>query len=321
MANIELKDVFINTFNKTNTFSYNDTCLMCVKYDKNGNYDLCTTYIGQGVLSSISAKSHKWDDAANAQSGDPDIKVCVRKAIPAHPRRGMYYYFDTDIRFNVAEYIASESSPGFTVPNDGEYISFENGNSEKIIANGTNITYSNKSTYFTDENRYLLVKKTTRPCLVKILKDMVSPLEDGAIKITVFADESKLPNFTGRRNHLDVVNGVVTYRLKKTIPFKCGDVVTVSDETKITGYKIFRYAKMNGHRRYYDAETKKYKNGSAYNDKKRLREVKKWKDKYGCYYLRRYKQIRGRAIMYGPVCKCRLNKYGKITRIYHDLTS
>lgn len=321
MANIELKDVFINTFNTQNTFSYKDTCLMCVKYDNNGNYSLCTTYIGPGVLSSISAKSRKWDDGATACLSDPDIKVCVRKAIPAYPRRGMYYYFDTGIRFNVADYIASESSPGFKVPSDGEYISFSNGTEENKISAGTEIKYANKSTYFNDENRYLLVKKTTAPCLVKILKDRVSPLEDGAIKITEFTDESNLPNFTGRRNHLDVVNGVVTYKLKKTIPFRCGDIVTVSTGTKTTGYKIFRYAKMHGQRKYYDSDTGKYKNGSDYNDKKRLREVKKWKDKYGCYYLRRYKKISGHPIMYGPVCKCRLDAHGKITRIYNDLTS
>ena len=75
MANIELKDVFINTFNTQNTFSYKDTCLMCVKYDNNGNYSLCTTYIGPGVLSSISAKSRKWDDGATACLSDPEELV------------------------------------------------------------------------------------------------------------------------------------------------------------------------------------------------------------------------------------------------------
>lgn len=327
MANIDLKDIFVKTFNKDNVFSYKDTCVMCVKYDGNGNYDLSTAYIGPGVLSAISNKRHKWDDAANASSMDPEIKVCIRKAIPAHPRRGMYYYFDNGIRFNMIDYIDTESSSGFTVPSSGEYIAFDREKREIAVPNNTKITYSNKSTYFQDEWRPgLLIKKTNGPVLVKILKDMACPLDDGAISITELKAKDTItpPSFTGRNNYIDVVNGVVTYRLKNTVPFKCKDAVSANEanKTKRSGYKIFRRAVPHGTRRYFDTETKTYKNCKDYNkDSKRLLGVHTRPLKYGCYYLRRYKIIKHNKILYGPICKCRVDENGIITRIYDNLVS
>ena len=51
---------------------------------------------------------------------NPDFKVVVRKAIPLHPRKGMKYFFDNDIRFSIPrKYIVDEGNT-ITVPNDGK---------------------------------------------------------------------------------------------------------------------------------------------------------------------------------------------------------
>lgn len=127
---------------------------------------------------------------------NPDFKVVVRKAIPLHPRKGMKYFFDNDIRFSIPrKYIVNEGYT-ITVPNDGKtYYTILSSNATKnIIPNGTIINKDNYDTYFKAwsgsdiTGSQVLCCKTSMPALVTIKKEGFS-LEANTIRVSNLSEQ------------------------------------------------------------------------------------------------------------------------------------
>jgi hypothetical protein len=126
---------------------------------------------------------------------NPDFKVVVRKAIPLHPRKGLKYFFDNDIRFSIPrKYIVDEGNT-ITVPNDGKtYYTIPSTirGSQMIIPNGTIINKDNYDTYFnawTDGSVcQVLCCKTSMPALVTIKKEGFS-LEANTIRVSNLSEQ------------------------------------------------------------------------------------------------------------------------------------
>ena len=128
---------------------------------------------------------------------NPDFKVVVRKAIPLHPRKGMKYFFDNDIRFSIPrKYIVDEGNT-ITVPNDGKtYYTIPSTipGSQNIIPNGTIINNDNYDTYFqvwvyrAVSGSQVLCCKTSMPALVTIKKEGFS-LEANTIRVSNLSEQ------------------------------------------------------------------------------------------------------------------------------------
>ena len=127
---------------------------------------------------------------------NPDFKVVVRKAIPLHPRKGMKYFFDNDIRFSIPrKYIVDEGNT-ITVPNDGKtyYTILSSNATQNIIPNGTIINKDNYDTYFHVwvgnyfSGSQVLCCKTSMPALVTIKKEGFS-LEANTIRVSNLSEQ------------------------------------------------------------------------------------------------------------------------------------
>lgn len=126
---------------------------------------------------------------------NPDFKVVVRKAIPLHPRKGMKYFFDNDIRFSIPrKYIVDEGNT-ITVPNDGKtYYTFLSSNTaQNIIPNGTIINKDNYDTYFNvwwvgNSGSQVLCCNTSMPALVTIKNEGFS-LEANTIRVSNLSEK------------------------------------------------------------------------------------------------------------------------------------
>ena len=128
---------------------------------------------------------------------NPDFKVVVRKAIPLHPRKGMKYFFDNDIRFSIPRKYIVDAGNTITVPNDGKTyytIPSTNGGSQMIIPNGTIINKDNYDTYFILDSgtsytsSQVLCCKTSMPALVTIKKEGFS-LEANTIRVSNLSEQ------------------------------------------------------------------------------------------------------------------------------------
>lgn len=128
---------------------------------------------------------------------NPDFKVVVRKAIPLHPRKGMKYFFDNDIRFSIPRKYIVDEGYTITVPNDGKtYYTIPSTihGSQNIIPNGTIINNDNYDTYFQVwvnrdvSGSQVLCCKTSMPALVTIKKEGFS-LEANTIRVSNLSEQ------------------------------------------------------------------------------------------------------------------------------------
>lgn len=128
---------------------------------------------------------------------NPDFKVVVRKAIPLHPRKGMKYFFDNDIRFSIPRKYIVDEGYTITVPNDGKTyytIPCTIPGSQMIIPNGTIINNDNYDTYFKAwsgldiTGSQVLCCETSMPALVTIKKEGLS-LEANTIRVSNLSEQ------------------------------------------------------------------------------------------------------------------------------------
>lgn len=168
---------------------------------------------------------------------EPDFKVCVRKALPMYPRKGMKYYFDNGVKYNLPKKEAFDNGFTFTVPNDGntwEVCGF--GKEDLIVPNGTVIDKTNLLKYFPRagevEGIYTVItRKTNEPVLITIVKDMESVFKKGTFK------EACAPRISCdcRKKYRRIVDGKVRYDIP--IPdLREGDEIPFE-------YNTFKYRK------------------------------------------------------------------------------
>lgn len=169
---------------------------------------------------------------------EPDFKVCVRKALPMYPRKGMKYYFDNGVKYNLPKKEAFDNGFTFTVPEDGNtwvVCLLNKDNLEQIVPNGTVIDKTNLLKYFPwageVEGIYTVItRKTNEPVLITIVKDMESVFKKGTFK------EACAPKISCdcRKKYRRIVDGKVRYDIP--IPdLRKGESVFDSK------YAIFKY--------------------------------------------------------------------------------
>lgn len=173
---------------------------------------------------------------------EPDFKVCVRKALPMYPRKGMKYYFDNGVKYNLPKKGAFDNGFTFTVPNDGNtwVVSLlDDHNTENVIPNGTIIDKTNLLNFFpwvgNDQSAYTVItRKTNHPVLITILKDVQSVFEHGAFREVALLYPDEL-NFDCRKKYRRIVNGKVRYEIP--LPdLQRGDEISLE-------YHTFKYRK------------------------------------------------------------------------------
>lgn len=174
----------------------------------------------------------------SSKVSEPDFEVCVRKALPMYPRKGMKYYFDNGVKYNLPKKAAFDNGFTFTVPKDGNtwvVCGFKGDKSDKIVPNGTVIDKNNLLKYFPSagevEGIYTVItRKTNEPVLITIVKDMESVFKKGTFK------EACAPRISCdcRKKYRRIVDGKVRYDIP--IPdLRKGESVFDSK------YAIFKY--------------------------------------------------------------------------------
>lgn len=170
---------------------------------------------------------------------EPDFKVCVRKALPMYPRKGMKYYFDNGVKYNLPKKGAFDNGFTFTVPDDGNtwvVCGFKGDKSDKVISNGTVIDKTNLLEFFPKLNDYengytVITKKVGKPVIVTVQKDGESVFSKDAIyERPLIGDES--------HNCLDKYRKIVKGKLVYDIPLPD---LRKGDEIPSSGYAKFKY--------------------------------------------------------------------------------
>ena len=193
---------------------------------------------GKGDANLTVLSSYKKRKINEPKLSEPDFKVCVRKALPMHPRKGMKYYFDNGVKYNLPKKAAFDNGFTFTVPKDGNtwvVCGFKGDKSDKIVPNGTVIDKNNLLKYFPSagevEGIYTVItRKTNEPVLITIVKDMESVFKKGTFK------EACAPRISCdcRKKYRRIVDGKVRYDIP--IPdLRKGESVFDSK------YAIFKY--------------------------------------------------------------------------------
>ena len=243
-----------------------------------------------------------------------DIVVCARKAIPLHPRKGMYYFFDRGIRFNTSRIRKGEET--LEIPPSGLYTCYTSASDIKALEPGLILNSSNYGTYFKYSD--VLIRSYDHPCLVKVCRDGYA-FDDGVLKVTPLKSDFKETynsyNFKCRKKYLEVV---------------CGRVIRIVPPLNISSCHYLNDVK-NGFQLYklIHRVACKYK----YNPDTNTYVLENIKDGDGVFKARRYKKIRSfhelekkprsfyfvglarrvyihsrRKYIYGNIVRCRIAK-------------
>ena len=239
-----------------------------------------------------------------------NIVVCARKAIPLHPRKGMYYFFDRGIRFNTSR--IREGKETLEIPHSGRYSYYTSGDSLKDLEPGLILNSSNYRTYFKYSD--VLIRSYDHPCLVKVCRDGYA-FDDGVLKVTPLKGAINSRNFKCRKKYLEVV---------------CGRVIRIVPPLNISSCHYLNDVK-NGFQLYklIHRVACKYK----YNPDTNTYVLENIKDGDGVFKARRYKKIRSfhelekkprsfyfvglarrvyihsrRKYIYGNIVRCRIAK-------------
>ncbi len=241
---------------------------------------------------------------------NPDFKVVVRKAIPLHPRKGMYYFFDRGIRFNTSR--IREGKETLEIPPSGLYLYSLSGSNIIALEPGLILNSSNYRTYFKYSD--VLIRSYDHPCLVKVCRDGYA-FDDGVLKVTPLKTYNQY-NFKCRKKYLEVV---------------CGRVIRIVPPLNISSCHYLNDVEKNGFQLYklIHRVACKYK----YNPDTGTYVLENIKDGDGVFKARRYKKIRSfhelekkprsfyfvglarrvyihsrRKYIYGNIVRCRIAK-------------
>ena len=208
----------------------------------------------------------------NVKDREPskNIVVCARKAIPLHPRKGMYYFFDRGIRFNTSRIRKGEET--LEIPPSGLYTCYLSGSDRKALEPGLILNSSNYWTYFKYSD--VLIRYYDHPCLVKVCRDGYA-FDDGVLKVTPLTSDLKKTYFKCRKKYLEVV---------------CGRVIRIVPPLNISSCHYLNDVKKNGFQLYklIHRVACKYKYNPDTNDY----VLENIKDGDGVFKARRYKKIR-----------------------------
>lgn len=170
---------------------------------------------------------------------EPDFKVFVRKALPMYPRKGMKYYFDNGVKYNLPKKVAFDHGFTFTVPDDGNtwvVCGFKGDKSDKVIPNGTVIDKTNLLEFFPEltdltSGYSVITKKVGKPVIVIVQKDGESVFSKDAIYEQPLNGDESL-------NCLDKYRKIVKGKLVYDIPLPD---LRKGDEIPPYGYDTFKY--------------------------------------------------------------------------------
>lgn len=305
-----------------------------IERNLNGNtYKSCVRIKGEsdgkGGATLTVLSSYKKRKINEPKISEPDFKVCVRKCIPLHPRKGMKYYFDDGtVRFKVTKKELIGSYDIVTIPNDGNiYCLHRFGLDDKVLPGNTVISganYNQYEDYFNGDT--LIIYRLTYSCtLVTIIRERKkdyfdNSLSDNYIRVSC-ADEQSF-NFEGRKRYTKVVNG--EYRYSLPIPdLRPGEEINMKD------YAIFKRKKKRF--RYYGGNDDSIVTDSKYNvlidrqgseRKTGYRICRKYKEQKGVVYISRYKNKarynrspKGKKrVIYGPLVKYYIDEIYKIKK-------
>lgn len=240
-----------------------------------------------------------------------NIVVCARKAIPLHPRKGMYYFFDRGIRFNTSRIRKGKET--LEIPPSGLYTCYTSGSNIKALEPGLILNSSNYGTYFQYSD--VLIRSYDYPCLVKVCRDGYA-FDDGVLEVTLFTSDLKKTYFKCRKKYLEVLCGRV---IRIVPPLNISSCHYLNDVGK-SGFQLYKLI----HR-----VACKYKYNPDSNDY----VLETIKDGDGVFKARRYKKIRSfhelekkprsfyfvglarrvyihsrRKYIYGNIVRCRIAK-------------
>lgn len=292
------------------------------------NSTLHLTTDGQIVMNGVAFCNSSIRETRISES---DFKVCVRKPIPLHPRKGMKYFFDDGIiRFKIRKWELSPYNT-ITIPNDGnKYYLYHNVLETKVLQGGTVISGANYEQYkdYLKGDTLIISRETSSPKLVTITRERKNLsdncLSDGCIR--VIGKPDSVFNFEGRRRYTKVVNSKYFYALP--VPeLKAGSDPYSEENKKI--YAVFRLKKKRF--RYYGEN----KDGKVLVDDKKnvLYSPNKRKTGYricrtyakpkGVVYICRYKTKYNtvgsglkyhKRIEYGPLMRYFIDEHYKIKK-------
>lgn len=153
-------------------------------------------------------------------ANDSEFKVCVKKAIPVSPKKGMCYFFANDIRYKLPPKKFFSEGGKITIPASGKFYFYYTGSSYKTIKNGTVINKDNYDEYIYYSN--VLIKEVEKPVLVRI-KNEYNNLNDNTCEIipldTIFS------NFECKRKYRRIERAKLVYEVPN-VHLKKGDIIT-----------------------------------------------------------------------------------------------
>lgn len=245
-----------------------------------------------------------------------DIVVCARKAIPLHPRKGMYYFFDRGIRFKTSSIKDGEET--FEIPSSGKYYSYASNNEIVEIRPGTILNESNYNIYFKYSD--VLIRDYDGPCLVKVCRDGYA-FDDGVLKVTRFKKDSYFDenaiNFKCRKKYLEVFCGRV---LRIVPPIKIYPGYSF-DDVQSNGFQLYKLIRRVACKYKKNKETSEYereniKDGDGVFKARRYRKIyflhlkRSHKPFYFVGLARRIYIHSRRKNVYGNIVRCRIAKDG-----------
>lgn len=275
--------------------------------------------------------SYKNRKIRETKISEPDFKVCVRKAIPLHPRKGMKYFFDDGIiKFKITKRELG-SYNYITIPNDGnEYYLYSNILEKKVLQGGTVISGANYEQYkdYFRGDTLIISRETSSPKLVTITRERKKDFFDNCFSdgyIRVIGKPTSEFNFEGRRKYTKVVNSKYFYALP--VPeLKAGSDPYSGDNKRI--YAVFRLKKKRF--RYYGknedgkvlVDDKKNVLSSPSKRKTGYRICRTYTKHKGVVYICRYKKKSStrndsnlhHRIEYGPLVRYFIGKNYKIKK-------
>lgn len=240
-----------------------------------------------------------------------DIVVCARKAIPLHPRKGMYYFFDRGIRFNTSRIRIGKET--LEIPPSGRYFCFLNGYDGNVFEPGFILNSSNYGTYFNYSD--VLIRSNDQPCLVKVCRDGYA-FDDGVLKVTPLLNDHPL-SFKCRKNYLEVFNNRV---IRIVPPLNISSCHKLND-MKNNGFQLYKLIhrvackyKLNNDTNNYDREN--ITDGDGVFKARRYKKILSFKELekspkhfYFVGLARRIYIHSRRKYIYGNIVRCRIAKY------------
>lgn len=275
--------------------------------------------------------SYKNRKIRETKISEPDFKVCVRKAIPLHPRKGMKYFFDDGIiKFKITKKDLG-SYNYITIPNDGnEYYLYHSMLETKVLQGGTVISGANYEQYkdYFKGDTLIISRETSSPKLVTITRERKKDFFDNCFSdgyIKVIGKPTSEFNFEGRRKYTKVVNSKYFYALP--VPeLKAGSDPYSGENKRI--YAVFRLKKKRF--RYYGknedgkvlVDDKKNVLSSPSKRKTGYRICRTYTKHKGVVYICRYKKKSSTGndsnlhhrIEYGPLVRYFIGKNYKIKK-------